>query len=59
MEDQHFWDDAQNSANVIRQVKELKNTIDQFSKLQGLYDDVETLIEMGYEEEDESSYVSS
>ena len=54
MEDQHFWDDAQNSANVIRQVKELKNTIDQFSKLQGLYDDVETLIEMGYEEEDES-----
>ncbi len=54
MEDQHFWDDAEKSAKVIREVKGLKNTIDEFNKLQTLYEDVETLIEMGYEEEDES-----
>lgn len=54
MEDQHFWDDAEKSAEVIREVKGLKNTIDEFNKLKTLYEDVETLIEMGYEEEDES-----
>lgn len=54
MEDQHFWDDAEQSAKVIKEVKGLKNTVDSYKKLQTLYDDVETLIEMGYEEEDES-----
>lgn len=54
MEDQHFWDDADNSAKIIREVKGLKNIIEEFKVLQTLYDDVETLIEMGYEEEDES-----
>jgi peptide chain release factor 2 len=54
MEDQHFWDDAKESAKVIKEVKGLKDTIETFSKLEGLYEDVETLIEMGYEEEDEA-----
>ena len=54
MEDQHFWDDAKESAKVIKEVKGLKSTIETFEKLEGLYEDVETLIEMGYEEEDES-----
>ena len=54
MEDQHFWDDAKESAKVIKEVKGLKDTIKTFSKLESLYEDVETLIEMGYEEEDES-----
>ena len=54
MEDQHFWDDAKESAKVIKEVKGLKDTIETFSKLESLYEDIETLIEMGYEEEDES-----
>ena len=54
MEDQHFWDDAKESAKVIKEVKGIKDTIESFSKLEGLFEDVETLIEMGYEEEDES-----
>lgn len=54
MEDQHFWDDAKESAKVIREVKVLKGTIEAYEKLEGLYEDVETLIEMGYEEEDEA-----
>ena len=57
MEDQHFWDDAKESAKVIKEVKGLKDTIETFSKLEGLYEDVETLIEMGYEEEDEAIVV--
>ena len=54
MEDQHFWDDAKESAKVIKEVKGLKSTIEAYEKLEELYEDVETLIEMGYEEEDES-----
>ena len=54
MEDQHFWDDAAQSAKIIREVKSLKNTIEEFKKLETLYEDVETLIEMGYVEEDEA-----
>ena len=54
MEDQHFWDDAKESAKVIKEVKSLKSTIEAYEKLEDLYEDVETLIEMGYEEEDES-----
>jgi len=57
MEDQHFWDDAENSAKVIKEVKGLKSTIDSYKKLQNMYDDVETLIELGYEETDESIVV--
>lgn len=53
MEDQHFWDDADNSAKIIRQVKSLKNIIEEYEKLETLYEDVETLIELGYEEEDQ------
>jgi peptide chain release factor 2 len=53
MEDQHFWDNSEQSAKVIKEVKALKSSVDSFKKLQSLYDDVETLIEIGYEEEDE------
>jgi len=53
MEDQHFWDDADNSAKIIRQVKSLKSIIEEYEKLETLYEDVETLIELGYEEEDQ------
>lgn len=56
MEDQNFWDDAKESAKVIKEVKGLKNTIEAFDKLVVLYEDVETLIEMGYEEEDETIF---
>ena len=38
MEEQHFWDDAEHSAKVIKEVKGLKNTIDNYKKLQTLYD---------------------
>lgn len=54
MEAPNFWDDPDYSN---KRMKELKNLKDVVGMIQGLYtqkDDIFTLIEMGYEEEDES-----
>lgn len=54
MEVPGFWDDVEASQNVMKQVKTLEAEIDGFQALSQQYEDIETLIEMGYEEEDES-----
>lgn len=54
MEAPDFWNDAERSAKVMQESKALKDTIQKYEDLQGLYDDAMTLIEMGYEEEDDS-----
>lgn len=54
MEVPGFWDDVETSQNVMKQVKTLEAEIDGFQALSQQYEDIETLIEMGYEEEDES-----
>lgn len=54
MEAPDFWNDAERSAKVMQESKSLKDTIQKYEDLQGLYDDAMTLIEMGYEEEDDS-----
>ena len=54
MEAPGFWDDPDYSN---KRMKELKNLKDVVGMINGLYtqkDDIFTLIEMGYEEEDES-----
>lgn len=52
MESPDFWDDTEKSQNYMRELKSLKDTIEQFDKLSMQYEDIETLIQMGYEEED-------
>lgn len=52
MESPDFWDDTEKSQNYMRELKNLKDTIEQFDKLSMQYEDIETLIQMGYEEED-------
>ncbi len=52
MESPGFWDDTEKSQNYMRELKNLKDTIEQFDKLSMQYEDIETLIQMGYEEED-------
>ncbi len=52
MEAPDFWDDTEKSQNYMRELKSLKDTIEQFDKLSMQYEDIETLIQMGYEEED-------
>ena len=54
MEVPGFWDDVEASQKVMKQVKTLEAEIDGFQALSQQYEDIETLIEMGYEEEDES-----
>ena len=54
MEAPDFWDDTTRSQNHMKLLKQLKNDIEIFANLEQQYEDIFTLIEMGYEEEDES-----
>ena len=47
-----FYDDADLSKKVFEEVGDLKGKLSRFEKLQGLYDDAETMIEMLDEEYD-------
>ncbi len=50
----NFWDDVERSQNVMKELKNLKDFIEKIDGLAGSYDDIYTLIEMAYEENDES-----
>lgn len=52
METQDFWNDAEKSQQLMKEVKNLKDTIKEFDDIKTKYEDVETLIQMGYEEND-------
>lgn len=54
MEEPGFWDDSDRTQIVMKELKNLKDTIEEYNHLKGLYEDVQTLIQMGYEENDES-----
>lgn len=50
---QGFWDDAANSGKILKEIKQLKDRVENFNNLIQEYEDIETLIEMGLEEDDE------
>jgi peptide chain release factor 2 len=52
MEAAGFWDDADRANKQMKELKNLKDTVDKCNGLKAQYDDIETLIEMGYESED-------
>jgi len=52
MEAPGFWDDPDVSNQKMKELKNLKDTVDTMNGLCAQYEDIETLIEMGYEEED-------
>ena len=54
MEAPDFWDDPERSQEKMKQLKSLKDDVDTFASLQSQYEDIETLLEMGYEENDAS-----
>lgn len=54
MEAPGFWDDPDRSNKLMKELKNMKDTVEDFSKLETQYDDILILIEMGYEEEDAS-----
>ncbi len=53
MEAPGFWDDPDSSNRKMKELKNLKDTVETIEGLSAQYEDIETLIEMGYEEEDE------
>ncbi len=52
MEAQNFWEDMEHAQKVMKEVKNLKDTVSAYRALQQKYDDAATLIEIGYEEND-------
>ena len=52
MEDPGFWDNPDAANAKMRELKSLKDVAETYETLATKYDDIETLIEMGYEEED-------
>ena len=52
MEAPGFWDDPERSNKHMKELKQLKGTVDQCNELKTQYEDIETLIEMGYEADD-------
>ncbi|GKX30471.1 peptide chain release factor 2 [Vallitalea longa] len=49
---EEFWADAENSGKVLKEIKQLKDKVQNYDSLVQEYEDIETLIEMGMEEED-------
>ena len=47
-----FWEDPEKSNQKMRESKSLKDVVDTMNALSGQYDDILTLIEMGYEDND-------
>lgn len=54
MESPEFWDNADRSQAYMKELKNLKDVIGTYNELLSAYEDVQTLIVMGYEESDES-----
>lgn len=52
MEAPGFWDDPDRSNQKMKELKNLKDIVETMEGLESQYEDIETLIEMGYEEED-------
>jgi peptide chain release factor 2 len=54
MEEPDFWDNPEQSTKLVKEAKSLKDTVEAYRYLESEYEDIGTLIEMGYEENDES-----
>ncbi|WP_143524552.1 peptide chain release factor 2 [Roseburia sp. 499] len=54
MEAPDFWDNAEVSQEKMKELKSLKDDVETYAHLAEQYEDIETLLEMGYEEEDAS-----
>ena len=50
MEEPGFWDNADKANNSMKELKNLKDTVEEYHRLETAWEDVETLLEMGYEE---------
>jgi peptide chain release factor 2 len=54
MEEPDFWNEQATASEYVKELKNIKDVIDDYESLVGDYEDLQTLLEMGYEENDES-----
>ena len=54
MEAPDFWEDPEKSQAMTKELKSLKDDVSVYNHLEELYEEVEVLLEMGYEENDAS-----
>ena len=54
MEEPGFWDEPEESQKIMKDLKDLKDQVETVEQLEQSYEDIGLLIEMAYEEEDES-----
>ena len=54
MEEPGFWDDADRATKLVQEAKNLKDTVELYRGLEQQSEDIQVMIEMGYEEEDPS-----
>lgn len=54
LEQPGFWDQVEESQRVMKELKSLKGTIEEYDSIASSFEDIETLIEMAEEEQDES-----
>lgn len=52
METPDFWNDAEEAQRLTKECKNLKDDVETYHTLKSRYEDIEVLIEMGYEEND-------
>ena len=52
MEAPDFWDDAEVSQKKMKELKDMKDDMETYQNLVTQMEDMETMIEMGYEEND-------
>ncbi len=53
MEQEGFWDDAAASGKVMKELKNLKDTIEEFRTMESAYEDIGVMLEMAEEEGDD------
>ena len=54
MEEPGFWEEPEESQKIMKDLKDLKDQVETVEHLEQSYEDIGLLIEMAYEEEDES-----
>ena len=54
MEEPDFWDVPEQSQEAMKTLKSLKDDVETYQQLKEQYEEIELLIEMGYEENDPS-----
>ena len=54
MEAPDFWNNPEVSQNKMKELKSLKDDVATYRELETAYEDIETMIEMGYKENDEA-----